>query len=278
MIEMLEKSEVEDIELTLLLEGVKLRYGYDFQGYTRAHIKRRVIHRLEESKISSITELLGVILYDRKFFDQFLLDFSINVTEMFRDPTFYQSIRINVIPYLSTYPYLKVWHAGCSSGEEVYSMGILFKEESLFNRVTQYATDFNEKILKVAKEAIYPISKIKSYSRNYQQAGGAESLSNYYTAAYESIKLKKQITEKVVFSDHNLVTDGVFGEMNMIVCRNVMIYFDVELQNRVFQLFYESLCHGGILCLGSKESIHFSSIEDKFVAIDERERIFKKIG
>lgn len=273
-----EKKDNENIELTLLLTAIKIKYGYDFMGYTKIHIKRRVMHRLRESNISSISELQYRILYDKHFFDLFLLDFSIHVTEMFRDPTFYKMIRDVVVPILNKYSHLKIWHAGCSSGEEVYSMGILLKEENLLEKTIQYATDFNEKILQIAKDSIYSIKKIQDYTRNYQQAGGKESLSEYYAAAYDSIKLKNFLSDSVIFSAHNLAIDNVFGEMNMIICRNVMIYFDKDLQNKVFKLFYNSLCHGGILCLGTKETIRFSDIENKFIELNSKERIYKKIG
>lgn len=266
----------EEIEIKLLIEGLFLKYGYDFRNYSKAHIKRRILRRLSISGLANISEMLYKALYDRSFFETILLDFSINVTEMFRDPTFYKALRKNVIPLLKTYPFLKIWHAGCATGEEVYSMAILLQEEGLYDRCQIYATDFNEVVLEKAKEGIYPIDNIKEYTYNYQQAGGTTSFSDYYMARYESVLLDQSLKEKIIFADHNLVTDGMFGEMNIIICRNVLIYFNKELQNRVINLFYESLCHGGILCLGSKESLRFSNYEEKFKPIDPNQRIFQK--
>jgi chemotaxis protein methyltransferase CheR len=266
----------EDIEINLLVEGLFLKYGYDFRNYSKAHIKRRVLRRLSISGLASISEMLYKALYDRSFFEILLLDFSINVTEMFRDPNFYRALRREVIPILKTYPFVKIWHAGCATGEEVYSMAILLKEEGLYDRCQIYATDFNEVVLEKAKEGIYPIESIKEYTYNYQQAGGTTSFSDYYMAKYNSVIVDPSLKEKIIFADHNLVTDGIFGEMNIILCRNVLIYFNKELQNRVISLFHESLCHGGILCLGSKESLRFSSCEEKFKAIDLKQRVFQK--
>ncbi|KJF26399.1 chemotaxis protein CheR [Clostridium aceticum] len=266
----------QDIETELLLEAIFLKYGHDFRNYSRAHIKRRVLRRLSISKLSNISEMLYRVLYDRKFFEVLLMDFSINVTEMFRDPSFYRAIRKEVIPVLKTYPYIKIWQAGCATGEEVYSMAILLKEEGLYERAQIYATDFNEKVLQKAKEGIYPIDTIKEYTYNYQQAGGTTSFSDYYTAKRDFVTLDETLKKKMIFADHNLVIDGVFGEMHMIICRNVLIYFNRELQNRVIHLFYESLCYGGILCLGSKENIKFLNWEKKFQVVNEKERIFQK--
>lgn len=272
----IENLDNEDIEIKLLLEGIFLKYGHDFRNYSKAHIKRRILRRLSISGLNSISEILYKVLYDRNFFEQLLMDFSINVTEMFRDPFFYKALRKEVIPILNTYPFIKVWHAGCATGEEVYSMAILLKEEGLYERCKIYATDFNEKVLEKAKDGIYPIASIKEYTRNYQQAGGLSTFSDYYVSKYDSVIMNKELKEKIIFADHNLVTDGVFGEMHIIICRNVLIYFDRELQNNVLNLFYESLCHGGILCLGSKESIKFSSCDNKLKPIDLQERIFQK--
>lgn len=266
----------EDIEIQLLLEAIYLKYGHDFRSYSKAHIKRRVLRRLSVSRLSDISEMIHRLLYDKAFFEIILKDFSINTTEMFRDPSFYISFRNEVIPILKTYPFFKIWHAGCSTGEEVYSMAILLKEEGLYERAQIYATDFNETVLQKAKEGIYPIDRIKEYTYNYQQAGGTSSFGEYYVAKYEFAIMDEYLKNKVIFADHNLVTDGIFGEMNVIICRNVLIYFDRELQNKVIKLFHDSLGHGGILCLGSKESIRFSSCLEKFESIDEKQKIFRK--
>jgi chemotaxis protein methyltransferase CheR len=195
---------------------------------------------------------------------------------MFRDPSFYQAIRHSVVPQLRELPYLKIWHAGCSTGEEVYSMAIVLKEEGLYDRTQIYATDMNEVVLRQAREGIFSISHLKQYTTNYQKAGGQESFSDYYSAHYDHVVMDKSLKKRILFSDHNLATDGVFGEMNLIMCRNVLIYFDRDLQNRVFKLFRDSLCDGGYLCLGSKESIRLSTHSHVFNDIVKEEKIYQK--
>ncbi|HDP99690.1 MAG TPA: protein-glutamate O-methyltransferase CheR [bacterium] len=269
-------TETENIEIDLLLEAIYRKYGYDFRLYSRVSLKRRVIHRLSISRLDSISQLQRLVLYDVKFFESLLMDLSINVTEMFRDPFFYRELRKEVIPILKTYPFVKIWHAGVASGEEVYSMAIILKEEGLYDKAQIYATDFNEVILQRAKQGIIPLDQIKNYTYNYQKSGGKESFANYYTAKYDSALLDPSLKKNIVFSDHNLATDGVFGEMNLIVCRNVLIYFQRELQNRVIRLFRESLCHLGFLCLGSKESMIFSSDAKHFEKVAEPEKIYRK--
>jgi len=266
----------EDIEIGLLLEAIYQKYGYDFRNYSREHIKRRILHRLALSNFNSISEIQHNVLYDRTLFNILLHDFSINVTEIFRDPSFYKAIREHVIPILKTYPFIKIWHAGCSTGEEVYSMAVLLKEEGLYNKALIYATDFNETVLQKAKEAIYPIDNMEKSESNYQKSGGLGSFSDYYVAKYNSFVFHKYLKEKIIFADHNLVTDGIFGEMNMIICRNVLIYFNKELKNRVIKLFHDSLCHGGFLGLGSKESIRFTEHYDRYECYIKEENIFRK--
>ena len=268
--------EDQDIEIQVFLEAVFLKYGYDFRNYSRAHMKRRILQRLSLSGIHSVSEMQHNVLYDKNFFGSILSDFSINVTEMFRDPSFFEAVRKEVIPVLKTYPHIRIWHAGCSTGEEVYSMAILLKEEGLYERTQIYATDFNEAVLQKAKDGIYPIDLIKDFTYNYQKAGGTASFSDYYMANYDSVILEQSLRKKIIFAQHNLVTDGVFGEMHMIICRNVLIYFNRELQSKVTKLFYESLCGGCFLCLGSKETLKFNSNSDRFDAIAEKEKIFKK--
>ena len=273
-----EEALVENnrLEIDLLLEGIYRKYGYDFRNYTNAHIKRRLEHKLSLSKLDNYMEMLHKLIHDENFFNELLLELSINVTEMFRDPPFYKTIREMIIPYLKTYPYTKIWHAGCSAGQEVYSMMILLAEEGLINKSQVYATDFNELILSRAREGIYPVEVIRKYTQNYQMAGGKASFGDYYTADYDSALIKKFLKEKVLFSYHNLVTDGVFGEMNIIFCRNVLIYFNQDLQNRVLKLFYDSLIPGGYLCLGSKESLKFSDCSHLFEPVILNQRIFRK--
>ncbi len=270
------KLENERFEVKLLLDAIFLKYGYDFREYAGAHIKRRLDYRLSVSDMKNFSEMLHRIIWDVSFFDDLILDLSINVTEMFRDPWFYIKVREEVVPHLKTYPFIKSWHAGCSAGQEVYSMCVLLEEEGMKDRTQIYATDFNELILAKAKEGIYPIDVIKDYTTNYIQAGGRADFSDYYSASYDNAVIKQHLREKVLFSSHNLASDGVFGEMNIIFCRNVLIYFNRELQNRVLRLFYDSLCPGGYLCLGSKESLKFSDVAEGFEVVAAKEKIYRK--
>lgn len=265
-----------NIELQLLLEAVYLRYGYDFRNYSKAHIKRRILHHLGINQLSTITELQDKILREKNFFIELLDDLSINVTEMFRDPDFYKSFRENIIPRLQTYTYFKIWHAGCATGEEVYSLAILLHEEGLLDRCQVYATDFNRKVLQIAKDGVYQKADVVQYEKNYKLSGGKSKLSDYYKSMYGSVMFNKELSNRVVFADHNLVTDSVFAEVNLILCRNVLIYFEKNLQDRVLNLFYESLVPSGTLCLGTKESIKFTQVEKSFETIDEKQKIFKK--
>ena len=269
-------TDLFNIELQLLLEAIFLRYGYDFRNYSKAHIKRRVLHRLGTSQLSTVSQLIDKVLRDRDFFREFLDDLSINVTEIFRDPEFYKSLRENIIPKLKTYAYFKIWHAGCATGEEAYSLAILLKEEGLLDRCQVYATDFNRKVLEIAKEGVYQKDDIEQYERNYIHSGGKNKLSDYYKAMYGSVMFNKELSSRIVFADHNLVTDSVFADVHLILCRNVLIYFEKNLQENVLNLFYESLVPSGILCLGTKESIKFTRSERLFEIIDEKQKIFKK--
>lgn len=265
-----------EIALELLLEGIHLKYGYDFRNYSRSHIKRRVFRRLTLAGMSSICEMLQNVLESKEFFEILLGDFSISVTEMYRDPSFYRALRMEAAPILSTYPYIKVWIAGCATGEEVYSVAILLQEEGLYERCQIYATDFNVNVLRIAEKGIYPIDCIEAYTANYNASGAKGELADYYTYAYDSVIFHQKLRERIIFADHNLVSDGVFGEMHLIVCRNVLIYFDKVLQGRVLNLFYESLSYGGVLCLGTKESMGSASLRERFVALNGKERIFQK--
>ncbi|GMT44804.1 MAG: chemotaxis protein R [bacterium] len=276
IMEVRDVSNTENIELELLLQAIFLQYGYDFRDYSRAHVKRRVKHRLIQEGLKSISELQNKILHDKESFGKIVRDFSINVTEMFRNPDFYKSIREKVIPVLKTYPFLKIWHAGCATGEEVYSFAIMLKEEGLLERTQIYATDFNSLVIHKAQKGIFPIRNIKEYTANYQKAGGKESFSDYYHANDELVIFDKSLNRNIVFAEHNLVTDGVFAEVNMIVCRNVLIYFNRDLQNSVLKLLHKSLITGGFLALGTKESLLFSNEEKKYKTIDAKQKIFKK--
>lgn len=265
-----------NIEIELLLEAIYQRHGYDFRGYSAAHLKRRLLNKMNQENLKSLSEMQHLVLHDPHFFESLLKDLSINVTEMFRDPAFYMAFRQEVVPILKTYPFFKIWHAGCASGEEVYSLAILLKEEGIYNRAQIYATDFNVNIIEVAKKGIYPIDRIKDYTLNYQKAGGKHSFTDYYLAKYNSAIIDQSLKKNIVFAEHNLVTDTVFAEMHVIICRNVLIYFNRELQNKVLNLFDESLVHGGYLGLGSKETIQFSDQKDHYESISKEMKIYKK--
>jgi len=266
------------VELNIqgLLEAIYHTYGYDFRNYSEAHIKRRVMNRMAMSGIKDITELQAKVLNEEAFASILLQDLSINVTEMFRDPGFYKSLREKVMPILKTYPFIKIWHAGCSTGEEVYSMAIVLQEEGLADRTTIYATDFNQHVLNQGKEGIFSNRLMKEYTANYQLSGGKESFSDYYISDDNNVIMNQSLKNKIVWANHNLVTDSVFAEVNLILCRNVLIYFDRQLQNNVQTLFHNSLMNGGILCLGSKESLRFTDFKDAYAMLDEKQRIFKK--
>lgn len=272
----MDDAHKQHLEAQLLLEAIHLRYGYDFRAYSRASIMRRIKRRLHLSKLSSISEMQYRLIYDESFFQELVLDFSISVTEMFRDPGFYVTLRREVIPKLLAFDHIKVWHAGCASGEEVYSMAILLREEGLYDRTQIYATDFNQVALQKARDGIYPVALLKEYSCNYQQAGGKASLADYYLARYDHVIMDQTLKQNIVFSDHNLTGDSDFGEMNLILCRNVLIYFTRELQDRVFRLFFSSLASGGFLCLGSKETVRFSSASPHFEDISTNDKIYCK--
>ena len=271
-------NENEKIEFDLILQAIYQKYGYDFRDYAKASIRRRLRYRLSQSNLKSISEMQHKLLHDKKFFDTLLLDLTINVTEMFRDPSFFKTLREIVIPELKKQPFIKVWHAGCSSGEEIYSTAILLKENGMYESSLIYATDANDAVLDKAKSGIFAIDKMKDYTINYRKSGGLASFADYYTARYDNAIMDNSLKKNIVFSNHNLVTDSVFGEMDMILCRNVLIYFNRELQDRVFRLFRDSLGPGAFLCLGSKETIRFSSCSDDFENVAENEKIYRRIG
>jgi chemotaxis protein methyltransferase CheR len=261
----------------LLLEGIFRQYGFDFRSYAYSSLKRRLWKRVTAEGLRTISELQDRVLHDPAMMEKLLLDLSINVSAMFRDPTFYKAFREKVVPVLRTYPFVRLWHAGCSTGEEVYSMAILLEEEGLYDRARIYATDINEVVLQTAKSGIYPVEKMQEYTQNYIRAGGKRSFSDYYIAKYDAAIFSSALTRNVVFSQHNLVTDRSFAEFNVILCRNVMIYFDRKLQDRVHSLFYDSLVQFGFLGLGSKESLKFSKYEDCYEEIDMRDKIYRRV-
>ena len=270
-------DEIEDIEITGLLEAVFQCYGFDFRHYARASIKRRIRECVRVEKVNSISMLQDRLLRQPPCMERFLLALSINVTSLFRDANFYRVFRDKIIPRLRTYPFIRIWHAGCSSGEEVYSLAILLHEEGLYERSRLYATDMNEVILARARDGIYPLERMRTYAKNYLQAGGKRVLADYYTTQYGRAIFHGDLKKNIVWSQHNLVSDGSFNEFHVILCRNVLIYFDQTLQARVHQLLYESLINFGILGLGQMESIQFSPRETCYEARDSIEKWYSKV-
>jgi len=271
------RLETEALELQLLLEGVYRQYGFDFREYAPASLKRRVLRRVQAENAGTIAGLLERVLHDPDVMERLLLDLSINVTSMFRDPTFYAAFREQVVPLLKTYPFTRIWIAGCSTGEEVYSLAILLHEEGIYDRTRIYATDINETVLERAREGVFPLEKMQEFTENYIRAGGKQSFSEYYLAKYEGALFDRTLTDNVVWAPHNLVQDRSFNTFNVILCRNVMIYFDRALQTRVHQLFYDSLERFGILALGHKESIRFTGIESAYEELDGLEKLYRKV-
>ena len=263
-------------EFRELLESIRFTYGYDFTEYSEASVKRRIGHFMSSQKITSVDELGKILLKDEDAFEEFIQEVSVTVTEMFRDPPFYKSLREKVLKRLATYPAIKIWIAGCATGEEVYSIAILLSEYDLLQRSIIYATDINQKSLQTAKEGIYLLANMKGYTENYIKSGGKKSFSEYYKAKYGSAMFSKSLRQNIVFSPHNLTADKSFNEFQVVICRNVLIYFNQDLQNKVINLFYESLCPFGFLGLGNKESLLFTSCRQHFEEIDKKERIYIK--
>lgn len=265
-----------DIELRLLMEAIYLKYSYDFRNYSGASLKRRVLHALTQLQLASISALQEQVLRDSLLFARLLQYLTVPVSEMFRDPSYFLALRQQVVPLLHTYASLKVWVAGCSTGEEVFSLAILLREEGLLERTRIYATDINPVSLEKARQGIFPLEAVRQYTANYQRAGGQSSFSDYYTAAYDAARFDPTLCADVIFADHSLATDSVFAETQLVSCRNVLIYFNRQLQDRALGLFHESLSHRGFLGLGAKESIDFSAYSDRFDALARSERIFRK--
>lgn len=269
-------KDLESLEITLLLEGIFQRYGFDFRDYARASLRRRVWKRASAEGVKTVSALTEKVLHDPACMERFLLDLSINVTAMFRDPTFFLALREKVVPLLRTYPWIRIWDAGCSSGEEVYSLAILLHEEGVLDKCRIYATDMNEVVLNHARAGIFPLSSMQENTSNYLKAGGTGSFSQYYTAKYDSAIFRPELRSNIIFAQHNLATDASFNEFNLIICRNVLIYFNNDLQQRVQKLFHQSLEMFGILGLGRKESLRYNEIEDLFETIDEAEKIYRR--
>jgi Methylase of chemotaxis methyl-accepting proteins len=270
--------DLEDIEIQLLLEGVYLHYGYDFREYAPASLKRRIGDLMRDEKVGSISQLQDQILHDPAGFERFIVALTVNVTSMFRDPNFYLTLRTKVVPLLKTYPFVRIWHAGCSTGEEVYSTAIVLTEEGIYDRCRIYATDLNESVLKQAREGIYSLEYMQNYVGNYVKAGGKAAFSEYYAADNDNAIFLSSLRRNVVFSQHNLVTDRSFNEFNVILCRNVLIYFNQALQNRVHQLLYESLGKFGVLGLGHKETISYTPHEKNYEILEEGEKLYRRVA
>ncbi|MDQ3677197.1 MAG: protein-glutamate O-methyltransferase CheR [Actinomycetota bacterium] len=268
----------ERLEIDLLLEAIHRRYSYDFRGYALASLRRRLWHRVYAEGLQTLSGLQERLLHDATCMDRVLRDLSINVTEMFRDPGYYRSLRERVFPLLRTYPFIRVWNAGCSTGEEIYSLAIALREEGLLERTRIYATDINSAALARAQGGSFSLERMQRYTENYLRAGGTEAFSSYYAADGDRARFDPALAEGVVFAQHNLVTDGSFNEFHLIVCRNVMIYFGSALQEAVLALFGESLTRFGILALGRKESIRRSSHAERYVSVDATEKIFRRRG
>lgn len=272
-----DEESLQALELELLLTALLRRYGYDFSHYAPASLHRRVRRAMQEERVPTISALQERILHDPDALRRFVSVLSVHVTAMFRDPPFYRFIRTDVVPILRTYPFIRVWHAGCSTGEEVYSLAILLKEEGLYDRCRLYATDLSDELLARAKLGRVHLSDMRSFTANYMQSGGTHDFSAYYTAHGEHATFRADLSRNIVFSQHNLAGDGSFNEFQLIFCRNVMIYFDQELRRRVHGLLYESLARFGMLALGIRESVRFSGFDDRYVALDQDMRIYRRL-
>nr|WP_028549940.1 protein-glutamate O-methyltransferase CheR [Paenibacillus sp. UNC451MF] len=272
-----EEAERERIEIGLLLEGLFRLYGYDFRHYAYPTLRRRIWHRLYGERLQTVSELQARVMHDRNCMERLVSDLVIHVTEMFRDPSLFAAFRQKVVPLLRNLPSIRIWHAGCSTGEEVYSMAILLYEEGLYDRTTLYATDMNEGVLQRAEQGVYPLKKMREYTKNYIHAGGKDEFSRYYKAAEDSASFQSFLRKNIVFAQHNLVTDRSFNEFHVIFCRNVLIYFDSELQAKVHDLMYESLCRAGVFVLGDKETITFTKHAAYYEILDPQEKMYCKI-
>lgn len=275
---LIKQVDLQNFEINQLLESIYFRYGYDFRNYARASLERKILHRAALSKLRSISEMNYKILHDPEFFNLFLKDMSVTVTEMFRDPYSFKYLRQFVCQHLKTYSRINVWHAGCATGEEAYSMAILLAEEGLLKRTRIYATDYNNHSLDIAQKGIYPEAKVSQYQDNYQESGGRKKLSHYYHKLPDAIAFNDTLKEHITFANHNLMKDQVFAHMHLILCRNVLIYFNPVLQNRVLGLFHESLVNRGFLMLGGKESLDYTDEKNSFECIAHNERIYRRIA
>ncbi|TCV11554.1 CheR-type MCP methyltransferase [Sphingobacterium alimentarium] len=271
----MELDIIKDEEIELLLEDVSALYGYDFSQYSRASLKRRLNRICVVDKFASFAELRYRVINDSSYLQRFVEEITVNVTEMFRDPNFYKKLRTDILPLLGTYPFIRIWVAGCSTGEEAYSIAILLQEVNLAHKALIYATDINPSVIEKASKGIFPLRTMKLYSENYINSGGVKDFSSYYTAMYDVVKFQSGLSDRILFSTHNLVSDSSFNEFQLILCRNVLIYFDKDLQNKVFSLFDGSLQKLGYLALGDKETLRFSSLQDRYKQI-QKHKIWQK--
>lgn len=269
---------LQDIEIDLLLEGLYRAHGFDFRDYSRGSIKRRLLELMRLEDLATVSEFQNRILHDAAALDRFLLGLAVHATAMFRDPSFYLTFRKEVVPLLRTYPTVQIWVAGCSTGEEVYSLAILLQEEGLYPKCRIYATDISQAILRRARDGIFPLAAMREYTANYQQAGGVNEFSDYYTAHYDSAMFSASLKNNLVFSEHNLATDGSFNEFQVILCRNVMIYFNKELQARVHNLLYDSLSMFGVFGLGNKESLKFTPRAESYKHLNGTDKLYRKVA
>ena len=272
-----ETQSLEDIEIGLLLEGLYRAHGFDFRDYSRASIKRRILEMMRGEKLGTVSAFQNRILHDAACLDRFLLGLSVHATAMFRDPSFYATFRRKVVPLVRTYPTVQIWIAGCSTGEEVYSLAILLQEERLYEKCRIYATDISHAVLRRARDGIFPLAAMREYTSNYHKSGGAHEFSDYYTAQYDSVIFSSGLKQNVIFSEHNLATDGSFNEFQVILCRNVMIYFNKDLQARVHKLLYDSLSMFGVFGLGNKESLKFTPRASAYQHLNTNDKLYRKV-
>jgi len=272
-----EVVDLEDIEISLLLEGLYRAHGFDFREYSRASVKRRILEMMRAENLGTVSAFQDRVLHDAGCLDRFLLGLSVHATAMFRDPSFYLTFRRKVVPLLRTYPTVQIWVAGCSTGEEVYSLAILLQEERLYGKCRIYATDISQAVLRKARDGIFPLASMRDYTNNYHLAGGANEFSDYYTAQYDSVIFSSALKSNVVFSEHNLATDGSFNEFQVILCRNVMIYFNKDLQARVHKLLYDSLSMFGVFGLGNKESLKFTPRAAFYEHLNDKDKLYRKV-
>jgi chemotaxis protein methyltransferase CheR len=270
-------TNLEDVEIGLLLDGLYRVHGFDFREYSRPSIKRRILELMRAEKLNTVSAFQDRLLHDSSCLDRFLLGLSVHATAMFRDPSFYLTFRKRVVPLLRTYPTVQIWIAGCSTGEEVYSLAIVLHEERLYAKSRIYATDISQAVLRKAREGIFPLAAMRDYTANYHQAGGTSEFSDYYTARYDSVIFSSVLKSNIVFSEHNLATDGSFNEFQVILCRNVMVYFNKDLQARVHNLLYDSLSMFGVFGLGNRESLKFSPREAAYQSLNESDKLYRKV-